>query len=72
VDVVDFFPRPKSAKVMTKGYKQNAYREATNVQEELKKWAVRRVECIRGSLPIGMLCCHVHEQSIHIRKLEWN
>lgn len=55
VDVVDFFPRPKSAKVMTKGYKQNAYREAVNVQEELKKWTVRRVECIRGSLPIGKL-----------------
>jgi GH15 family glucan-1,4-alpha-glucosidase len=53
VDVVDFFPRPKSAKVMTKGYKQNAYREAINVQEELKKWVVRRVECIRGSLPIS-------------------
>lgn len=43
---------------MTKGYKQNAYREATNVQEELKKWTVRRVECIRGSLPIGMLRFH--------------
>ncbi|KAL7946597.1 glycoside hydrolase family 15 protein [Trichoderma barbatum] len=54
VDIVDFFPRPKSAKVMTKGYKQNAYREATNVQEELKKWTVRRVECIRGSLPIDV------------------
>ncbi|KAL7932630.1 glycoside hydrolase family 15 protein [Trichoderma chlorosporum] len=54
VDVVDFFPRPKSAKVMTKGYKQNAYREATSVQEELKKWTVRRVECIRGSLPIDV------------------
>lgn len=63
VDVVDFFPRPKSAKVMTKGYKQNAYREATNVQEELKKWTVRRVECIRGSLPIGMLYrSYLHEQ----------
>ncbi|RFU73066.1 glycoside hydrolase family 15 [Trichoderma arundinaceum] len=54
IDVVDFFPRPKSAKVMTKGYKQNAYREAMNVQEELKKWTVRRVECIRGSLPIDV------------------
>lgn len=40
---------------MTKGYKQNAYREAINVQEELKKWVVRRVECIRGSLPISTL-----------------
>lgn len=54
VDLVDFFPRPKSAQVMTKGYKQNAYREATKVQEELKKWLVRRVECIRGSLTLGM------------------
>lgn len=43
---------------MTKGYKQNAYREAMTVQEELKKWTVRRVECIRGSLPIGMKHCH--------------
>ncbi|KAI5466785.1 family 15 glycoside hydrolase [Mariannaea sp. PMI_226] len=50
VDLVDFFPRPKSAQVMTKGYKQSAFREATKVQEELKKWLVRRVECIRGSL----------------------
>ncbi|KAH8736951.1 family 15 glycoside hydrolase [Ilyonectria robusta] len=54
VDLVDFFPRPKSAQVMTKGYKQNAYREATKVQEELKKWLVRRVECIRGSLTLDV------------------
>ncbi|KAK5990938.1 hypothetical protein PT974_09213 [Cladobotryum mycophilum] len=54
VDLVDFFPRPKSAQVMTKGYKQNAYREATYVQEELKKWLVRRVECIRGSLTLDI------------------
>ncbi|KAF7538662.1 hypothetical protein G7Z17_g12586 [Cylindrodendrum hubeiense] len=47
VDLVDFFPRPKSAQVMTRDYKQGAYREATKVQEELKKWLVRRVECIR-------------------------
>lgn len=38
---------------MTTGYKQGAYREATKVQEELKRWLVRRVECIRGSLDIG-------------------
>ncbi|KAL6869161.1 hypothetical protein ACO1O0_000484 [Amphichorda felina] len=54
VDLVDFFPRPKSAKVMTGGYKQGAFREATKVQEELKKWLVRRVECIRGSLSIDV------------------
>jgi hypothetical protein len=35
---------------MTQGYKQGAYRESTRVQEELKKWLVRRVECIRGTL----------------------
>ena len=38
---------------MTQGYKPGAFREATKVQEELKKWLVRRVECIRGSLSIG-------------------
>ncbi|KAF4468361.1 glycoside hydrolase family 15 [Fusarium albosuccineum] len=54
VDLVDFFPRPKSAQVMTRGYKLNAYREATKVQEELKKWLVRRVECIRGSLTLDV------------------
>lgn len=57
VDVVDFFPRPKSAQVMTKGYRQSVYREATKVQEELKRWLVRRVECIRGSLSLGMYYC---------------
>ncbi|KAF7563494.1 hypothetical protein G7046_g644 [Stylonectria norvegica] len=52
VDLVDFFPRPKSAQVMARGNGQTAYREATKVQEELKKWLVRRVECIRGSLTL--------------------
>jgi GH15 family glucan-1,4-alpha-glucosidase len=54
VDLIDFFPRPKSAKVMTRDYIHGAYREATNVQEELKRWLVRRVECIRGSLTIDV------------------
>lgn len=53
VDIVDFLPRPKSAQVLTGRYKQSAYREATKIQEELKKWLVRRVECIRGSLTVG-------------------
>ncbi|KAK1837238.1 Six-hairpin glycosidase-like protein [Podospora conica] len=52
VDLVDFFPRPKSAKVIFKGPKQSAYREMTSVQEELKKWLVRRVECIRGKMTL--------------------
>ncbi|KAK3394374.1 Six-hairpin glycosidase-like protein [Podospora didyma] len=54
VDLVDFFPRPKNAKVLFKGPKQSAYREMTSVQEELKKWLVRRVECIRGSLELDV------------------
>ena len=53
VDVVDFFPRPKNSKVLAKGFRQNAFRETMSVQEELKKWLVRRVECIRGSLSLG-------------------
>ena len=52
VDIVDFFPRPKSAKVIFRGPKQSAYREMTSVQEELKKWLVRRVECIRGKMEL--------------------
>jgi GH15 family glucan-1,4-alpha-glucosidase len=52
-DVVDFFPRPKSAKILTRSNKQSVYREATKVQEELKKWLVRRVQCIRGSMDLG-------------------
>ncbi len=33
VDLVDFFPRPKNANVLAKGYKQSPYRETTLVQE---------------------------------------
>lgn len=53
VDIVDFFPRPKNADVIAKGPRQSVFREATSVQEELKKWLVRRVECIRGQLSLG-------------------
>ncbi|KAK3310431.1 Six-hairpin glycosidase-like protein [Chaetomium strumarium] len=54
VDVVDFFPRPKNAKVVFKGPKQSAFREMTSVQEELKQWLVRRVECIRGCMQMDV------------------
>ncbi|KAG7437257.1 Uncharacterized protein Forpi1262_v001214 [Fusarium oxysporum f. sp. raphani] len=54
VDVVDFFPRPQNITVTTKGVKLNAYREVTKVQDELKKWLVRRVECIRGSMNLDI------------------
>lgn len=53
VDVVDFFPRPRNSNVVSKGPKQTAFREVTKVQEELKRWLVRRVECIRGQLELG-------------------
>jgi hypothetical protein len=53
-DLVDFFPRPKSAKVLTRSIKQSVYLETTKVQEELKKWLVRRVQCVRGSMTLGM------------------
>lgn len=52
VDVVDFFPRPKNASILARGPRQTAFRETTIVQEELKQWLVRRVDCIRGSLEL--------------------
>ncbi|KAK3336613.1 Six-hairpin glycosidase-like protein [Cercophora scortea] len=54
VDLVDFFPRPKKASVLAKTPAQSTYREMTSVQEELKKWLVRRVECIRGRLTLDV------------------
>ncbi|KAL8387694.1 hypothetical protein RB595_009734 [Gaeumannomyces hyphopodioides] len=54
VDLVDFFPRPRQTAVITKAPKQNAFREMTKVPDELKKWLVRRVECIRGSLALDI------------------
>ncbi|KAK2041276.1 family 15 glycosyl hydrolase [Colletotrichum somersetense] len=50
VDLVDFFPRPKTATVISTSARQTAFREAIKIQEELKKWLVRRVDCIRGQL----------------------
>ncbi|EON96796.1 putative glycosyl hydrolase protein [Phaeoacremonium minimum UCRPA7] len=72
VDLVDFFPRPKDAAVVTKGLKQNAFREVTRVQEELKKWLVRRVECIRGrlSLDVEIFPAFDYATSPHITTIE--
>lgn len=53
VDLVDFFPRPRNSHVVTKSAKQMPFREAVSVQDELKKWLVRRVECIRGAVDLG-------------------
>lgn len=52
VDLVDFFPLPKAAAKVTRGVSQGAFRESQEVQEELKRWLVRRVECIRGKFEI--------------------
>ncbi|KAK6948307.1 hypothetical protein Daesc_010072 [Daldinia eschscholtzii] len=54
VDVVDFFPRPKESTVLSTKNKHSAYREARSVYEELKKWLVRRVECIRGQMSLDV------------------
>lgn len=53
VDLIDFFPRPKSQHVIDRRDKQLSFREAVMVPDELKKWLVRRVECIRGSFDLG-------------------
>lgn len=57
VDVVDFFPRPRNDHVVSRTPKQMPYREAEVVQGELKKWLVRRVECIRGTFELSMSTC---------------
>lgn len=54
VDLVDFFPRPKATAVVSRAPSQGSVREVRSVQEELKKWLVRRVECIRGRMELGM------------------
>lgn len=52
--VVDFFPRPKNSFVIPKTRKGMPFREALSVQDELKKWLVRRVECIRGKINLDV------------------
>ena len=52
-DVIDFFPRPRDNYTVVRNAKQVASRESVKVTEELKKWLVRRVECIRGKVQIG-------------------
>ncbi|PQE15477.1 glycosyl hydrolase protein [Rutstroemia sp. NJR-2017a WRK4] len=52
VDLVDFFPRPKHDHVVTTTKSATPFRETTTVYGELKKWLVRRVECIRGRVDL--------------------
>ena len=52
LDVLDYFPRPKTTSVPQK-CKSTNHRDAVVVQDELKQWVVRRVECIRGKVAFG-------------------
>lgn len=52
MDLTDFFPRPKNTEVVKKCRQTNT-RETIVEQDELKKWLVRRVECMRGSIDVG-------------------
>lgn len=56
VDLVDFFPRPLTitAGEITRARTQGPYRESVTVQDELKRWLVRRAECIRGSVDLDV------------------
>ncbi|KAF4631159.1 hypothetical protein G7Y89_g6974 [Cudoniella acicularis] len=54
VDLVDFFPRPKHLDVVAKLPKQMPYRESISIRDELKKWLVRRVECVRGTVDLDV------------------
>lgn len=55
VDILDFFPRPKNTNVIPDVGKQMPFREVVTVQDELKKWLVRRVDCIRGEMELGKI-----------------
>ncbi|CAG8983890.1 hypothetical protein HYALB_00005529 [Hymenoscyphus albidus] len=54
IDLIDFFPRPKELHVVAKLPKQTPFCESVAVQDVLKKWLVRRVECIRGKLDLDV------------------
>lgn len=51
-DLIDFFPRPLNSDTVTKEMR-GPYRQSVKVQNELKKWLVRRVECIRGTVDLS-------------------
>lgn len=55
-NLVDFFPRPRTSFVAGLSLKgrHGVFREAHMVQEELKKWLVRRVECTRRNVTLDV------------------
>lgn len=52
VELIDFFPRPRTSRGLTRETQHASFHEAVKVQDALKKWLVRRVECIRGKMDI--------------------
>lgn len=52
-DLIDFLPRPAKSITVANVPKNMPFRESVYVQKELKKWLVRRVECIRGVMDLG-------------------
>jgi GH15 family glucan-1,4-alpha-glucosidase len=58
MNVVDFFPRPNNKNLDSEYHANVVKSEHTgNVPErpDLKKWLVRRVECMRGSVDVSVL-----------------
>jgi GH15 family glucan-1,4-alpha-glucosidase len=52
MNVVDFFPRPKKISVAS----DLTVKQSTSISERasLKKWLVRRVECMRGDIDVNI------------------
>ncbi len=50
VNVVDFFPRPRTTPPMPPG--TGVKPQAVVAKHKLKEWLVRRVECVRGSMDL--------------------
>jgi hypothetical protein len=61
-DLIDFFPRPRNQYTVARTPKHMPFRESVKVQDELKKWLVRRVDCIRGKVKLGTSCTSLNGQ----------
>ncbi|KZF22437.1 glycoside hydrolase family 15 protein [Xylona heveae TC161] len=53
VNLTDYFPRPRSASRPTPLTGKSLF-ESLSLKSELKRWLVRRVECIRGELNVNV------------------
>jgi GH15 family glucan-1,4-alpha-glucosidase len=52
LEVIDFFPRPLKNTVISTT-RSGTFRAGIKVDDELKKWLVRRAECTRGCVDVG-------------------